>query len=561
MNKHNSRHALTLIEMLVGMAITLVMMAAVVNLFANLGSGVSFRRATMEMNTQLRMTRARLFKDLAGATCRAIPKIAAHNDEDADGYIEIIEGDRTDTTPYDPDVLTLDSTTIIPGSQVNPLDGSSLGDYDDVLALTVQSDTEPFIGSYDGNTIESKKAEVVWFAIQNPSSGSLGEPGLRTVYRRALLIAPWLSPLPDPVGDPVAYYQENDISAHYDPNFGSDGGWIPNTLADLVKREHRFAHDPTTFPHVMLSRGVGYGGAPNVDPNRDQSPDELPANASNDARIVAVLDNQSQNSIGQILTFEINNNGRYRMLPRLLLNPPPPGPLARNATARPVMQLVEPDIAQLAHVTFGPAPLAFDRQGEDVMLSNVLAFDIQVFDPGAPLFEFPANSGNIIEPSAGAIFANAVSGTLSGFGAYVDLGWDDNQDYIHNPSSGAPEPWFQEERRLGWHPLLASDPPNTNDPYRQTPAVFDTWSLHYESDGLNQDFGTDNSNPWRDRLDQANNSLDDNDLNGVDLQDPDEYETSPPYRRPLRAMQVKFRIFERDTRQIRESTVVRSFVD
>lgn len=80
---------LTLIEMLIGMAITLVMMAAVVNLFANIGSGVRIQRASMEIGSQLRATRARLYMDLAGATCAPRPKLPS--DDHNDGYLEIVE--------------------------------------------------------------------------------------------------------------------------------------------------------------------------------------------------------------------------------------------------------------------------------------------------------------------------------------------------------------------------------------------------------------------------------------------------------------------------------------
>jgi hypothetical protein len=46
-------------------------------------------------------------------------------------------------------------------------------------------------------------------------------------------------------------------------------------------------------------------------------------------------------------------------------------------------------------------------------------------------------------------------------------------------------------------------------------------------------------------------------VGGVD--DDTELESPPPYRAPLRGIQVKIRVFERDTRQIREVTVVQDF--
>ena len=59
--------------MLVAMAITLVMMAAVVTLFANVSDSVRNRRATVEMTDQLRHVRNVLQQDLQGQRARASP--------------------------------------------------------------------------------------------------------------------------------------------------------------------------------------------------------------------------------------------------------------------------------------------------------------------------------------------------------------------------------------------------------------------------------------------------------------------------------------------------------
>src|SRR3954467_10668203 len=79
----------TLVEMLVAMAITLVMMGAVVTLFANISNSVRNRRATIEMSAQLRHVRNVLQQDLQGATC---PGVTWQKPESNHGYIEIIEG-------------------------------------------------------------------------------------------------------------------------------------------------------------------------------------------------------------------------------------------------------------------------------------------------------------------------------------------------------------------------------------------------------------------------------------------------------------------------------------
>jgi len=506
---------LTLIEMLVGMAITLVMMAAVVTLFANLGEGIRNRRAGMEMNGQLRVARARLFKDLSGATCPAVTWQEPGSDN---GYIEIIEGRRTDKDPSGLIPFVAANVTLVPSSQLSATDGMALGDYDDILALTVRSESAPFVGrglvwdstanagagAWIDGTIQSNLAEVIWYAVENPADGSLGEPGMRTVYRRVLLIAPWVQlPAIAALGQGkynlnlLVYYTKYDISAHDD----GIGRLVPNTLGDLSKREYRFAH-------------------------------RLNSNAS---------------GLGWPYVMD------QRAFRQATYDPTSP-PAADLGPFRPYGAPFEPAINNA--VPAGPFP---ERQGEDVMLNDVLAFDLRVFDPGAPLFQYPAATGVLVEPlSDRATFQTVIaSGALAGFGAFVDLGWDESGEYNHL-LYGAPEPLFQGEHRVGWHPRV----PNQ---HRGTPAVYDTWSTHYESDGIDQDGlngndqgtnGLDDIDPtFADPFDQVDPA--DQAVNGTD--DVGERETSPPYDVPLRGMQVKIRIYERDTRQIREATVTKSF--
>ena len=77
--------------MLIAMAITLVMIGAVVTLFANISNSVRNRRAVVEMSGQLRHARNMLQQDLQGATCNGL--VWQRPDENQ-GYIEIIEGPR-----------------------------------------------------------------------------------------------------------------------------------------------------------------------------------------------------------------------------------------------------------------------------------------------------------------------------------------------------------------------------------------------------------------------------------------------------------------------------------
>src|SRR3989304_2348287 len=82
--------------MLVAMAITLVMMAAVVTLFANVSNSVRNRRATIEMSSQLRHVRHVLQQDQQGPTCPGAPW---QRPESNHGYSELIEGQYRETRP------------------------------------------------------------------------------------------------------------------------------------------------------------------------------------------------------------------------------------------------------------------------------------------------------------------------------------------------------------------------------------------------------------------------------------------------------------------------------
>jgi hypothetical protein len=99
-------------------------------------------------------------------------------------------------------------------------------------------------------------------------------------------------------------------------------------------------------------------------------------------------------------------------------------------------------------------------------------------------------------------------------------------------------------------------PPSLTAP----PAIYDTGSFHYEHDGIDQDDGGSGL------VDEGTNGFDDDTPMSTDpghpnaVDDPGEFEASPPYPVPLRGMKVRIRVYEPDTRQIREVSVVHSFV-
>lgn len=607
--RRTTQRGITLVEMLISMAVTLVMMAAVVNLFANIGTGVRNRRASMELGSQLRSARARLFKDLAGATCPVRPKLPS--DDHDDGYFEIIEGQYSDKNPsalvQSINIDQVDgnnnpiglqhATSLVPrdnsgrlvqwvdddgdgivdnGSEQNSVrsTGSALGDYDDILALTVRSESEPFKGRMlvwedpDGpggqpiqwvrRTIESDLAEVIWYAVENPADGSNGEPGMRTVYRRVLLIAPWVSELPpersstEPgkvIPASRTYYQLSDISMRrefLDPSnpATSDILRVPNTLADLSKRENRFGHfsGQGSFPHQINIRAIR--NRPSTD--RNNFPEFTPLDPS------SVL-------IPFGLPFEWDQVEPF---------------------------VLQDDDTSIPQFPPGTSDLGEDRKGEDVMLNDVLAFDLRVYDPEAPIIDFNGTAaGNVLEPSAAGwrhnpdLTAPTLQHPIVGLGAFVDLGyWRKYVEYA--TILGVPLPTQDSNGDSipdNNNPSLFSEAPNPRSGIvlnAVDPEIYDTWPYHYETDGINQDedFIDLGLTP---NIDEGTNGLDDPEpslfgdplhvnlpqdvpINGVD--DVSEREAPPPYDHPLRAMQAKIRVYDRESRQIREATVTRNFV-
>jgi hypothetical protein len=677
----------------------------------------------IELSGQLRQVRNLLQRDLQGATCVGLTwQRPEHNR----GYIEIIEGQRRDTNPSmltDGQTATaanpeLDAKlSFVPrnnvvrdyntNSQIDDDDrrvhlqepesltsANGLGDFDDILMLTVRNENEPFVGrvpskvrlnantaapfdvddstsAWSDESVESPLAEVVWFAIENPVTDAdgdgqndsdffFGEPGMRTIYRRTLLIAPWLNPyrhtaddgtitdtfaydgddfvaqpgllriLPDSatpaeaLAGLIAFQDRYDISARleFDPRLGSDGRWkiVANTLGDLTKRENRYEHhfyrpvDSTPrvvgreFPYAVESLGSGYSGV-----------DEQ-------VRFVADPEVGGPTTVAQATAhlYDLANLGKfvfsYAIVPANLTDPLrryASRPLAyvdqESATVATARAMLNDD-GEVVRVVHGLVPLSGDRRGEDVMLTGALAFDLRVYDPGAPLFGVrddltdPSSPvGAILEPSdpgwyvaynspdnmddTGSGATNVIGNDVEeypyvGQGAYVDLGYGfDNQPVglgsLDPPDypSGVPNiaPWFFDLRALSDVYLDARPKvPVDERIYSQLApgfAVYDTWSFHYENDGLNEDAFRFDGTDWIalpnefNLVDESTNGFDDPgsygdayDVTRLGVDDIGERETAPPYDRPLRGMQVILRAYETDSRQIRQVSVKESFV-
>ncbi len=460
-----SRSGMTLIEMLIATTITLIIMAAVAEVFGLFGAGVTDSRSVIEMTDQMRAAAFRLRQDLSGVTAPTLPPLDPAQEQ---GYFEYVEGPATDVNAA-------------AGGLLDGLDATALtADCDDILLFTSRSSSGPFVGRFETGTIESPVAEIGWFC-KRASTQVAGGPTLYTLYRRQLLVTSYVgagaflgsNQIAWP-GTWQAFYQTYDLSCRHDLTAGT---LKPNTLGDLTKRENRFLHN--------LPSGAA---APGLFPFR------------------------------------------VRIDPR---SPPTSG---------------------------GDETLTLSRAGEDVVLTNILAFDVRAFDPAAPIQVRPpppATAVDAVMPGDPGYVA-----TVPGFtqGGYVDLNW----------------------RRQGAPSLFPLPPGNTfppgttgavsafsdlglqvrnsaaatgnllapaTDPSGLT-ATYDTWSTHYETYGIDQDsqFGPDQGT---DGFDNDTDSL---------IDEADESETSPPYPVALRGIEIRIRCYEPSSRQVRQVTVRHSFV-
>ena len=191
-------------------------------------------------------------------------------------------------------------------------------------------------------------------------------------------------------------------------------------------------------------------------------------------------------------------------------------------------------LAELHRPTLANRVLSGTNLGEDVLLTDLIGFDLRVYSPDALVVDYspaPANAYDnnqyVVEPNDIGYTALAASYPAVGQGAFVDMGFAGGPSTIQ--FAGIPQ---------SLNLNLAGN------------RVWTNWTMHYEKDGIDQNsiYGAD----------EATNGIDDDGVNGVD--DAGERETLPPYPYPLRGLQVSIRLIDVKTKQIRQSTLTQSFL-
>jgi hypothetical protein len=409
--------------------------------------------------------------------------------------------------------------------------------------FTTRSSSRPFQGRYyrnryqgttqtpvlEDSTLESFVAEVAWFVRG------------RTLHRRVLLVVPGTVlnvdlPNAQPkqgatASDRMLFYAKNDISAHWEV-VGNNARLVANSLGSLTKRENRFAHRtaPSEFGTIGFPFDVtGYWGPLGLPTIRECSTPaawstatpwtsgSLPAPALSPP--IWGADEVDLWSNIPLAPAGVQDAGRW--YPDNYLNPDSNGsdPL-RPKTDDPL----------------------YTRIADDIVLTNVIAFDVKAWDSGAPVYSKEVRIENttqvvVVKPGDPGYESVDNTWTLVGYGAFVDLGYE---RVAYPPPVSVPAKQFN---HLG-------DPKSQLAGSLQRGKTYDTWSFHYENEGL--DAGN------RAGAGLSTDGFVDNASGIPDA--PLEQIAPPPYPTPLRGIQVKIRTFEPDSRAIREVTIEQDFL-
>lgn len=607
----------TLVELLIAMAVTLIMMAALAKSFGFIGEQVRDGRAIVQLSAELRDITTRLHDDLERCTASLTP---ATRDYEPTGYFMYSEGPMTDATSS-----IFSSTQVIEGQAALP--HSRYGDIDDYLAFTAVAKpgnwftgkvpTYIFTGiSTDTalQVIRSKYAEIVYFT--NPDRDSTGAvidadgnglPDRLNLYRRVLLIRPDLNlngsnalnvltlaagtgNVPGPGTWQTALapvHQLCDLSIRRGLNANGTYGTsiVANSLEDLSKPHNRFAH-------VRVTAGALAGGA--------STTTSMPVLALEPP--VQILTNASSSST------------------------PPLRPTS-TSTAAGVGASVELDSRWGGYLR-REFVLSGARQGEDVVANNCRGLDIQIYDPGAEFRVMQSSTNLVVGPSDSGYrealreVGTTASPTFSITGGFVDLcypvlaggpmrGWeemlvaqiantanigndafDDSTNTVEVDISRFNTPFSGINERLSGttsypataNPLVYSDSlmksgrvymrSGTASRILLFQPTFDTYTNSYERDGFPQDnrstAGTSSymnyGTVWDVRTatstqDLAADGIDNNSGSlavGIGADDFTEQETSAPFTQTPEAIRVSVRLESLANRQLRQQSVTYS---
>jgi type II secretory pathway pseudopilin PulG len=388
--------AYTLVELLIALALSLLLLLGVAELFQHVGRTMNDTRSAMsasahlnEVAMLLRQDLARISPTLATKPQRiqeSIDDITKTAPDDLDGYLQIIEGpNRSCDCVPPPDPLLV--CVCHPYVDENGTRDFTVGDVDDIIGFTTDSSmlsrgwmsdvaATSYRGMIRGEIAERDNAEIVWFVRGN------------TLYRRVRLIdditrngnteqvfydvAGTRFPIPSkenldgitPAAGQFAIVEQDETNdggpQRYDAVEDSEGNIVWTTLLshnDLARRARRFGHDgiglaSNDFPHPLYKdqNAVWYYLRM---PTRDESDFWARQN---------------------VMFWKTKANSMF-----------PPQPEIPDLWEQPHFFPTVQD-RKSGSLILEPNPSSNSLVGEDVVLTNVLSFDIKVWDSAAKAF-------------------------------------------------------------------------------------------------------------------------------------------------------------------------------
>jgi hypothetical protein len=615
------RRGLTLVEVLIATTITILMLAALAEGFKRVSDSIADNRAALEVSNRLRGVSLRLKEDLENVTVPLTPPLDAMSGQ---GYFEYFEGPMCDYTMAERfgDKTSSDPTTFAPATRYGDFDDVLMltsratntwftGKVPRFVRLVARGITPTFPDDLAPEVIASQYAEIIWFArphddpaLPNAPGSPVaydndldGAPQLVKLHRRVLLIRPDLN-TPQTI---------NSATVSALPSYTGAGNWMRPVKNALVGM-----HLPHQQCDLSLRRVVDSSGT--LDYVAANSLDDLASRQNRFAHVVQTV----QSGVTSMPLLALENAYAFASGPspvrNTVLNNALPGLGNMNGPLHSAFVLQDRSDPSLVLNGVAGNLLYENRIGEDVIASFCVGFDLQAFDPLVPLLYLRGADGLLSGGAAGTddiIVSPSDPGytlamtdsfasngaNLAGTGAFVNLGWARHVfNEVTTPAalvtgmSNSTLPFESSFSGLSLSNISNGNPPYSDSLYRsglffQNPSfvgaaaqwgqmTYDTWTNAYEVDGILQSDTTrfaagnyysgtlNTTNPvtgaWRATADLGRDGIDNNSDGGAD--DPEEWETSPPFPSPLRSVRALIRMEEPDTRQLFQQTVTVEFV-
>ncbi len=565
-NALSPRRGFTLLEILTSVTLALTLMYAVARIFSNVGGSMNETMSSMEMSNALRNAKNRLTADLEALSVTPAPPRNSRRDEGFFCYVEGMGGpfDRVANNggnPFAVGDVAIDQERYLDSNGVAEAIDTTVGDLDDILSFTAKApDGQPFRGRFiepvystvdaAGNTvpkyiadavpttIESEYAEIVWFVRGT------------TLYRRvlplvsnerlqesfeALAVAAQTADTAftgvayDNIRRGFGFYQFYDVSVH----MGEGGALVANTLGDLSNRENRYFYwnscgltlhpDNSDLERSPFSLHGAHGAwywlrmatlQESAGPNfRAGAPFGRHYDAR-DSQLSWPFDPSAFDAywVGDQQSLSLTADGSTALTSGTYLANDLPilgAPFINYWDSPNVWEQVDFETGDLRRNAEDLRANGYDKTltlNQDVMLTNVIAFNVRVWDESEH--------------------------------AYVDLG-----SGVQSGEATADDP--NDLRSFGrW-----SDYGNS----LFIPCVYDTWTEQYQRDlYLYDDYNAAQNSSY---VRKADGSLAEIPLDATPIS-AQLKNYPPPYDVPLKSVQVEIRVFDPRSKAIRQATFV-----